>query len=637
MNGSTVTGNSNDHNGESVSASELLTQTPYHGFDFDNIWTIDENMGGAVLKRYYANNECTGYHNWEFDNENICFVCSECGKHQYLSPVLDYRFGRDSFSFSNSDLASYDISFAGYYYMNPALKLDVASLLANKVNRLINYYVNGSTYGGSCFGIAAMNASFFAGMSTNDFGAIDASLLSIENADSFSLNYDTKLKDAINIMFLSQSSSGFAFFEQFQDGATWGDKNFKDIVDVAKNLKKGDYPPIVTFKISEGGHAVNIIGIEPDDFVEDRYWITTYDSNNPDFASFIGVQKDYSGARFVFWSQKNSRWEYYDIESISYFVKSKSFSIDYWAPGLRTSHLYGKKNTKKNVNTNKSYFEYSENTHVQNEDYISFIISNDSLVTITTPSGKTFSTDANGSYSSDITSAVVVPFIGTTLTKTIIPYEIGEYSVSCDQSFFININYNQNAATLFSEDGCDIVYSPDGFFSYTPKTPNEYIEAAYYKYDLLNESDAIGIELQGEVSNKTSLICKDKGIKILGNDIGEQSLNIQHNDYEMTNETLCNSITEDHDGIIISNTDHGIVVSPSNGNLPVHMIGDANGDGVVDSLDVLRIVRYAVGIESINEDLLELCNVNGDDSINLADALFTLRYVFGIIGALPNE
>ena len=95
VNGSTVTGNSNDHNGESVSASELLTQAPYHGFDFDNIWTIDENMGGAVLKRYYV------------DQDDSAKTIS--GDFFYKSEITggteSYRFTYDDSWFFNSSYA----------------------------------------------------------------------------------------------------------------------------------------------------------------------------------------------------------------------------------------------------------------------------------------------------------------------------------------------------------------------------------------------------------------------------------------------------------------------------------------------------------------------------------------------------
>lgn len=65
--------------------------------------------------------------------------------------------------------------------------------------------------------------------------------------------------------------------------------------------------------------------------------------------------------------------------------------------------------------------------------------------------------------------------------------------------------------------------------------------------------------------------------------------------------------------------------------------GDANGDGVVDSTDVLLLMRYVMGVDEIEEENLEWCDVNGDGSIDMSDALFVSRYVMGSIDVFPIE
>ena len=65
--------------------------------------------------------------------------------------------------------------------------------------------------------------------------------------------------------------------------------------------------------------------------------------------------------------------------------------------------------------------------------------------------------------------------------------------------------------------------------------------------------------------------------------------------------------------------------------------GDANGDGVVDSTDVLLLMRYVMGVDEIEEENLEWCDVNGDGSIDMSDALFVSRYVMGSIDVFPVE
>ncbi len=53
VNGSTKLGCNTDSDGESVNTSTLLTQMPYKGFDFNNLWSFDDDLGGAVLTGFY--------------------------------------------------------------------------------------------------------------------------------------------------------------------------------------------------------------------------------------------------------------------------------------------------------------------------------------------------------------------------------------------------------------------------------------------------------------------------------------------------------------------------------------------------------------------------------------------------------
>ena len=59
VNGSTKLGCNTDSDGESVNTSTLLTQMPYKGFDFNNLWSFDDDLGGAVLTGFY-NPEISG-------------------------------------------------------------------------------------------------------------------------------------------------------------------------------------------------------------------------------------------------------------------------------------------------------------------------------------------------------------------------------------------------------------------------------------------------------------------------------------------------------------------------------------------------------------------------------------------------
>ena len=68
------------------------------------------------------------------------------------------------------------------------------------------------------------------------------------------------------------------------------------------------------------------------------------------------------------------------------------------------------------------------------------------------------------------------------------------------------------------------------------------------------------------------------------------------------------------------------------------MWGDANGDNVLDTADVLLIMRYSLGIEDLEPDNVDpWCDVNGDGVWDFSDALLILRKVMGVIDFFPVE
>ena len=68
------------------------------------------------------------------------------------------------------------------------------------------------------------------------------------------------------------------------------------------------------------------------------------------------------------------------------------------------------------------------------------------------------------------------------------------------------------------------------------------------------------------------------------------------------------------------------------------MWGDANGDNLLDTADVLLIMRYSLGLEELDEfDIDPWCDVNGDGAWDFSDALLILRKVMGIIEWFPIE
>lgn len=61
------------------------------------------------------------------------------------------------------------------------------------------------------------------------------------------------------------------------------------------------------------------------------------------------------------------------------------------------------------------------------------------------------------------------------------------------------------------------------------------------------------------------------------------------------------------------------------------LLGDVDGNGIVDTTDALYALRYALGIIDMPADWQERANVDGNSIIDTTDALLILRYALGII------
>ena len=56
------------------------------------------------------------------------------------------------------------------------------------------------------------------------------------------------------------------------------------------------------------------------------------------------------------------------------------------------------------------------------------------------------------------------------------------------------------------------------------------------------------------------------------------------------------------------------------------IFGDVNGDGEVNSLDALKILKYDVGAVELNEEYLKISDVNNNGNVDSLDALKILKY-----------
>lgn len=64
-----------------------------------------------------------------------------------------------------------------------------------------------------------------------------------------------------------------------------------------------------------------------------------------------------------------------------------------------------------------------------------------------------------------------------------------------------------------------------------------------------------------------------------------------------------------------------------------YVVGDVNGDGQINVLDVLAVINHILGIQPLSGDALLRADCNGDGDINVLDALGIVNVILGITPA----
>ena len=65
------------------------------------------------------------------------------------------------------------------------------------------------------------------------------------------------------------------------------------------------------------------------------------------------------------------------------------------------------------------------------------------------------------------------------------------------------------------------------------------------------------------------------------------------------------------------------------------LLGDADGNGVINTLDAMRVLKYYTGEPMDGEIVLAACDVDGENGINTVDALYILQYYTGDVTEFP--
>lgn len=67
-----------------------------------------------------------------------------------------------------------------------------------------------------------------------------------------------------------------------------------------------------------------------------------------------------------------------------------------------------------------------------------------------------------------------------------------------------------------------------------------------------------------------------------------------------------------------------------------HVIkGDVSGDGNIDVADAIFLLRSIAGLVQLDQQQSEAADVNGDGAVNVVDAIMILRFIAGLITEFP--
>ena len=64
------------------------------------------------------------------------------------------------------------------------------------------------------------------------------------------------------------------------------------------------------------------------------------------------------------------------------------------------------------------------------------------------------------------------------------------------------------------------------------------------------------------------------------------------------------------------------------------LIGDCNGDGKINTLDAVAILKHAAGMMTLEGDSFTAADINKDEKVNTVDAVFILKFAAGMIESL---
>lgn len=120
-----------------------------------------------------------------------------------------------------------------------------------------------------------------------------------------------------------------------------------------------------------------------------------------------------------------------------------------------------------------------------------------------------------------------------------------------------------------------------------------------------------------------TLITNDHSFNTLSNKITSYSLISQYDHFDANNKEINDDLLKTGDLLIIN------VNEQANYRYKIAVRGDVNGDGLIDSADLLAIRRHLLNINVLNNEYALASDINFDDKIDSADLLAVRKHLLG--------
>ena len=154
-------------------------------------------------------------------------------------------------------------------------------------------------------------------------------------------------------------------------------------------------------------------------------------------------------------------------------------------------------------------------------------------------------------------------------------------------------------------------------------------------YDQLEGSNKVKIygikKFDDSVTLKDDiLVVNDSGFNNLSNNITTYSTSTTYSHYNKNNELVTDNNIKTGDIIKIN------INGEQDYNYQIALLGDMNGDGVINSADLLRVRQHLLGTVTLSGVNYIASDINKDSTINSADLLRVRQHLLGIVPILRS-